>query len=61
VQICIQLPTYADNVALSAFDRRMPLLLRAEQQSIDISCLPDPQQQTFSSGFAAVDPCRTDR
>jgi len=27
------------------------------QQSIDISCLPNPQQQTCSSGFAAVGPC----
>jgi len=47
-------------VALPAFARRTPLL----QQSIDISCLPFPQQQTCSSVFAAVDPCwdrRTDR
>jgi len=27
------------------------------QQSIDISCPPGPQQQTCSSGFAAVGPC----
>ena len=26
-------------------------------QSMDISCRPDPQQQTCSSGFAAVCPC----
>jgi len=32
--VCVQLATYADNVALPAFDRRTPLL----QQSIDISC-----------------------
>ena len=47
-------------MALPAFARRTPLL----QQSIDISCLPFPQQQTCSSVFAAVDPCwdrRTDR
>jgi len=32
---------------------RPPLLL----QSVDVSCLPGPQQQTCSSGFAAVGPC----
>ena len=32
-------------------------LLCAAQKSIDISCRPDPQQQTCSSGFAAVGPC----
>ena len=35
-QVCVQLPTYADNVALPAFARRMPPL----QQSIDIACPP---------------------
>ena len=30
----------------------------AVQQSIDISCPPYAEQQTCSSGFAAVDPCR---
>jgi len=40
---CVQLPTYADNVALPAFARRTPLL----QQVIDISCPSmDPEQQT---------------
>jgi len=34
-EVCVQLPTYADNVALPTFARRMPLL----QQSINI-CLP---------------------
>jgi len=51
-QVCVQLPTYADNAALPAFVRRTPLL----QQSIDISCRSGPEQQTFSSGFAAVGP-----
>ena len=32
---------------------RPPLL----QRSIDVSCPPGPQQQTCSSGFAAVGPC----
>jgi len=45
-----QLPTSADNVALPAYtDARSTaarLLLSAGQQSIDISCSPDPQQQT---------------
>jgi len=45
VQVCVQLPTYADYVALPAFALRTPILLRAEQQSIDISCAPGPQQQ----------------
>jgi len=51
-QVCGQLhvPTYADNASLPAFTRRTPLL----RQSIDISCPPDPHQQTCSSGFAAV-------
>jgi len=40
-------------VALPAFARRTPLL----QQSIDISCLPGPQQQTCSSRIVAVGPC----
>jgi len=44
---------YADNVALPAFGRRTP----AVQQLTDISCLLGPQQQTCSSGFAAVGPC----
>jgi len=39
-------------VALLAFARRTPLL----QQSVDISCLPGPQQQTCSSAFAAACP-----
>ena len=50
---CAELPTYADNVALPAFAHRTPLL----QQSVHISRSPDPQQQTCSSGFAAVGPC----
>ena len=45
--------TYANNVALPAFTHCMP----AVQQSINIYCLPGPQQQTCSSGFAAVVPC----
>jgi len=45
----------SENVAAlpALFARRTPPL----QQSIDISCPPGPQQQTCSSGFAAVDPC----
>ena len=39
-QVRIQLPTYADNVALPALARSTPLLLRARQQSVDISCSP---------------------
>ena len=34
--------------------RSLPLL----QQSTDISCLPSPQQQTCSCGFATVGQCR---
>ena len=59
-QVCVQLPTYADNVALPAFASRPPLL----QQSIEISCPPGLQQQTCSSVFVAVGPCwdrQTDR
>ena len=37
--VTVQLPTYADNVALPAFVRLTPLL----QQSIDISWPPGPQ------------------
>ena len=58
-QVCVQLPTYADNVALPAFARCTPPL----QQSTNISCPPGLQQQICSSGFAAVSPCldrRTD-
>jgi len=40
-------------VALPAFARRTPL----PQQLIDIYCPPSPQQQTYSSGFAAIGPC----
>ena len=57
-QVCVQLPTYADNVALPAFARHCC------RQVIDNSCSPGTQQQTCSSGFAAVGPCRdrwTDR
>ena len=53
-QVCLQLPTYADNVALHAFARRATA---HRQQSIGGQ---DPQQQTCSSGFAAVVP-RWDR
>jgi len=46
--------TSADNVALPAFTaaRRAAarLLLSAGQQSVDISCSLDPQQQTRSGG-----------
>ena len=52
-QVCVQLPTYTDNVALPAFASRPPLL----QQSIEISCPPGSQQQTCSSGFVTVGPC----
>ena len=51
-QVSVQLPTYADNVALPAFARRTLLL----QQSIDISCPPGPQQQTCSIDFIAAGP-----
>ena len=57
-QVCVQLSTYADNVILPAFASRMPLLQSAgSQQSIDVSCLPGPQQKTYSGGFAIVRPC----
>ena len=36
---------------------RPPRLLRAGRQSIDMSCVPGPQQQTCSSAFAVVSPC----
>jgi len=49
--------TYADNVALPAFARRCCC---GVQQSTDISCRLGPQQQTCSSGYAAVSP-RWDR
>jgi len=52
-RVGVELPAYADNVALPAFARRC-CLAPAVQQSIDISCPPGPQQQTCSSGFAAV-------
>jgi len=52
-EVCIQLPMHADNMALPASANCMPLL----QKSIDICCLLGPQQQTCSSGFAAVGPC----
>ena len=32
-------------------------LMCTVQQSVDISCQPDPQQQTCSTEFAAVGPC----
>jgi len=53
--VCVQPPTYADDVALLAFARRMPQL----QREIDISCRTGPQQQTYSCAFApvAVGPC----
>jgi len=49
----VQLPMYADNVALPTFACHVPLL----QQSIDISCPLGPQQLTCSSGFAAMGAC----
>jgi len=49
----VQLPTYADNVALPAFADCTPLL----QQLIDISCPQSPQQQTYNDGFDAKGPC----
>jgi len=49
-QVCVQPPTYANNVALPAFACRTLLL----QQSIDISCLSGPQQQTCCCMFAPV-------
>jgi len=52
-RVCVQLPTYSDNVAMLAFF--------SLQQSIHISCPTGPQQQqTCSRGFAAVGP-RWDR
>jgi len=41
MQVCVQLPTYAGNVALPAFAGRTPPL----QQSIDIFGPPGPQQR----------------
>jgi len=55
-QVCVQVPTYANNVALPAFASRASLL----QQSTDISCVLRPQQQTCSTEFAVVGP-RWDR
>ena len=48
---------YQENVALPTFARHTPLMLSAAQQSIGIFCQLGPQQQTFSSEFAAVCPC----
>ena len=56
----VQLSTFADNVALPAFGRRTPPLCAVLLQrlccsimqpplSMDISCLPGPQQQTRRS------------
>jgi len=53
IKVSVQLCTYADNEALPAFARRTPLL----QLSISVFYLPDPQQQTCSSGFAVAGPC----
>ena len=51
-QVCVQLSTSADNVALPAFadEHRaaVRLLLSTRQQPIDTFCLPGPQQQTRS-------------
>jgi len=48
---CVQLPTSADNVALPAFAaERRAAAAPAMQQSIDIACRLDPQQQTRRSG-----------
>ena len=52
MQVCVQVPTYANNVALPAFASRASLL----QQSTDISCVLRPQQQTCSTEFAVVGP-----
>jgi len=35
IRACVQLPTYADNVAPPAFARRTPLLLSAGRAAID--------------------------
>ena len=46
-RVSVQLPTYADNVALSAFVRLAPLLLSAGSATIDRYLLlagPGPQQ-----------------
>ena len=51
-QVCVQLPTPADNVTLLAFavERRAAVCRAAAgPRSIDISCPPVPQQQTRSS------------
>jgi len=56
----MQLPTYADNVVLPTFARRVPMM----RQQIHISCPPGPTAANCSSGFAAVGPCwdrQTDR
>ena len=39
-QVCVQLPTYADNVAMPTFARRMQLLLSAGRAAIDRYLLP---------------------
>jgi len=53
-QVCVQVPTSANNVALPAFaaGRRAAarLLLSARQQSIDISCPLTNQQQRRTAG-----------
>ena len=50
-QVCLQLPTYADNVALPAFARFAPCT------DWSTSCRPGLQQQTPSCRIAAVSPC----
>jgi len=53
-QVCVQLPTSADNVALPAFGRRC-YSAPAVQQSSDIFCAPGAQQQTRSSNVRPQD------
>ena len=66
-EVCVQLPTSADNVALFVFAAAARLLLTsglpAVQQSIDNFWSPGPQQPTCSSDMQRVDETdgRTDR
>ena len=46
-QFCVQLPTYADNIALPSFASCMLLL----QQLTDVCCPQSPQQRTCGSEF----------
>jgi len=50
-QVCVRLPTSADNVTLLTFADERRVAVRRAPLPIDISCPPGPQQQTRHSGM----------